>query len=218
MLGGDYLPKFKDVSGQRFGRLTALYRLNNYHKNGVYWLCVCDCGNLSEVLSTNLYRNHTTSCGCLQKDTISKIAKKHGKTGTKLYSTWKRIKRFCYNINVKKYKHYGGRGITMCDEWKNDFQAFYDWAMTNGYQEGLTIDRINVNGNYEPTNCRWATMKQQERNRTNNKYININGDIRCLSEWCETLGLKYSTVQSRLRYGWNIQRALELKGVVCVEC
>ena len=96
--------------------------------------------------------------------------------------------------------------------------AFYDWAISNGYKEGLTIDRIDVNGNYEPSNCRWVTMKQQERNRTNNKYIDINGNKRCLSEWCEILGLNYSTVTSRLHYGWNIQRALELEGAVCIEC
>lgn len=120
------------------------------------------------------------------------------------------MKDRCYNRRCSNYKNYGGRGIKMCDEWLNDFMSFYNWAMSHGYIEGLTIDRIDVNGNYEPNNCRWVDMKQQQRNRTDNRYFIINGETHCLSEWCEILGLKYRTVYSRLQRGWMIYDALEL--------
>lgn len=205
------------MTGQKFGRLTALYRLYNYHKKGVYWLCVCECGNLTEVSSLNLLSYHTTSCGCLQKEMTSKARKKHGKRHTKIYGVWQGMKRRCYNKNNPKYPIYGGRGITVCDEWNDDFQAFYNWAMSNGYKNGLTLDRINCDGNYEPNNCRWATQQQQQRNRRNNHNITLNGETHCLLEWCEILGVNYNTVTSRLHYGWSVEKALELKGVVILE-
>lgn len=136
---------------------------------------------------------------------------KHGKYGTRLFNIYNNIKYRCYNRNHHKYKIYGARGITMCDEWLHDFMTFYDWAVNNGYNESLTIDRIDVNGNYEPNNCRWVDMKTQQRNRRNNSLVTYRGETKTLSEWCELLGLNYKTVQSRLRYGWSIVRAFELE-------
>lgn len=190
---------YKDITGQTFGRLTALHRLHNT-KGRTKWLCVCDCGNLTEVLQGHLTSGHTKSCGC------SHI--KHGKCNARLYNIYDNIKQRCYTKTNPNYKNYGGRGIKVCDEWVNDFQAFYNWAMNNGYNDNLTIDRIDVNGNYEPNNCRWVDRKQQSRNRRSNHNYTIYGITHCLMDWCEIYNVNYGTVQSRLDRGWRIERAL----------
>lgn len=199
------MPKRLNITGQRFGRLTALYRLNNYRTHHSYWLCVCDCGNIAEVYLGSLKKGLTTSCGCL--------VKKHGKSYEPLYRKWLGIKTRCYNKSDKEhYKDYGGRGITLCNEWKNNFMAFYDWSIANGYDDNLTIDRIDVNGNYEPTNCRWVDRKQQARNRRNNRNFTYKNKTHCISEWCEILGLNYNTVCTRLnKLSWSVEKALELE-------
>ena len=205
------MSKCKDLRGQKFGKLTVLCRLYNTKGHKTYWLCVCDCGNLAEVRSDSLYNGNTKGCGCLNHEPKNIH---HGKYCTRLYRIYYNIKKRCYNHkDENNYNYYGGRGITMCDEWKNDFMNFYDWAVNNGYKEGLTIDRIDVNGNYEPSNCRWITMKQQGRNKRNNKVYTIKGNARCLSEWCEILGLKYQCVWKRLNRGWSIEKALALRGL-----
>lgn len=205
------MTRFKDISGQKFGRLTALYRLHKYHKKGTYWLCACECGNLVETTLNNLTMGHTKSCGCLNHDNLLKRNTTHGKANTKLYDVWLHMKSRCYNVNNKDYKHYGGRGIVVCDEWKDNFQAFYDWCINNGYKDNLTIDRVDVNENYNPNNCRFADRKQQSRNRRNIKLYTINGETHCLSEWCEIYNLKFHTIQARLIRGWSIEKALELE-------
>lgn len=196
----------KDISGQKFGRLTALYRLHNT-KGRTKWLCVCECGNFAEVNVYHLTGGHTRSCGCL----IKEINITHGKSKIRLYRIWRHIINRCYNINVESYKDYGARGIIMCDEWRNDFQAFYDWSMDNGYDDSLTIDRVDVNGNYEPNNCRWVTKSQQSKNKRNCIYYTINGEARCLSDCCKILNLNYNTVTHRVQHGWSVGRALELE-------
>lgn len=130
-----------------------------------------------------------------------------GRSKTKLYAVWKTMKYRCSNKNNHKYKNYGAKGITVCDEWF-DYENFKLWAYSNGYKEGLSIDRINVNGNYEPNNCRWVDMKTQQRNRTNNKMIEFEGIKRCLSEWCEITGLNHKTITYRLNNGWSTRKAL----------
>lgn len=136
---------------------------------------------------------------------------KHGKRKTKLYGIWNSMKDRCYNTNCKRFKDWGGRGIAVCSEWRNDFMSFYNWSMANGYKEGLTLDRIDNNGNYEPYNCRWITTKQQARNRRSNINYTINGVTRCILEWCEILGLNPKTVYQRIHYyNWTIERALEI--------
>lgn len=199
-----------DITAQKFGRLTVLYRLRNYHKKGVWWLCVCDCGNLTETQGTMLRSGHNRSCGCLQKEQIHKACTKHGKRGTRLYTIWQGMKQRCYNKNSPRYKDYGKRGIKVCEEWLN-FQTFYDWSMLNGYKNSLTIDRIDNEGNYEPDNCQWVDYKTQNRNRRNNINIDINGMNYCLTDLCKKSHLKYSTVRWRLMHGWTINKALELE-------
>ena len=136
---------------------------------------------------------------------------KYGKTNTRLYRTWRHIINRCYNENVPDYLNYGKRGIKMCEDWRSDFMPFYNWSMANGYNDTLTIDRIDNNGNYEPNNCRFIDYKQQQRNTTRTKHITINGETHCLKDWCIILGLNYSTITARInKLNWTIERALEL--------
>ena len=204
---------FKDISGQKFGRLTALYKLHNA-KGRTKWLCVCECGNLTYVDVYSLQSGNTKSCGCLHKELASKQLTTHGKSHSRLYTIYNLMKRRCYNVKDKRYKDYGARGIAVCDEWKDNFQAFYDWSMENGYNDNLTIDRVNNNGNYEPNNCRWTTRKQQARNTRRTKYITYKGVTRPLIEWCEVLGLNHHTIETRLYRGWSIEKAFEFKGYI----
>lgn len=199
--------KFKDISGQKFGRLTALYRLHNT-KGRTKWLCACDCGNLSEVNLYNLQSGSSKSCGCLIK---TNHYTKHSQSNTRLYKIWRTMKLRCYNKNASNYNHYGARNIAVCREWKDNFQAFYDWSMSHGYKDNLTIDRINVNGNYSPNNCRWVDMTTQIRNRRNTKYVTYKGVTKPLKEWCEILGIKYSATWNRINIlNWSIERAFEI--------
>lgn len=198
----------RDITGQKFSRLTALYRLHNDKRKRVHWLCICECGNFTEAASNNLLNSKIKSCGCLHNKGNHTT---HRQIHTRLYRIWSNMKDRCTNSNTPSYKNYGGRNIVVCDEWQADFMAFYNWAMNNGYQDDLTIDRIDVNGNYEPSNCRWRDKKAQARNTRRNNNITIKGETRCLSEWCEILNLNYNTIHDRIyKLGWSIERALEL--------
>ena len=196
----------KDLTGQKFGRLTVI-KYAYTKKKAAYWLCKCDCGKEIIIMANSLLSNKTKSCGCLRKD----LLKTHSLTKDRLYTTWNNIKQRCYNNKCFNYKYYGLLNITMCDEWKNDFMSFYNWAMNNGYKEDLSIDRINVNGNYEPINCRWATPKEQARNTRYNKIITYNNETHNLSEWAEIVGINPITLGTRLRRNWTIERALTTK-------
>ena len=134
---------------------------------------------------------------------------KDGRRNTRLYRIWANMKTRCYNAKSESYIYYGGRGVTICPEWLNDFQTFYKWSILNGYADNLTIDRIDVNGNYEPSNCRWVTVAIQSNNRRNNHFVTIDGITKTLSEWCIHYGVNYKTVRDRLRRGWNYIDALQ---------
>lgn len=193
----------RDLIGQRFGRLMVVAEAGRKH-GGVLWLCQCDCGNTKEVMSQSLVSGTTLSCGCYNKEVITK----HDKSRTSLYHVHQCIKDRCTNPNAQEWARYGGRGIKMCDEWLNDKESFFDWSMSHGYKEGLSIDRIDNNGDYSPENCRWVTMKEQARNRSTNIVIEHDGEKHCLSEWAEILGENYAKLVSRHRRNWSAEEIL----------
>lgn len=204
------MSKLIDLTGKKFGRLTVIERTENKGKSTM-WLCKCDCGNERIVSRNNLSTGHSMSCGCLKKETITKIKTTHGKRDTRLYHIWSSMKGRCITTSNHKYKNYGGRGITICEEWLNDFQAFYDWAMANGYSDDLSIDRIDVNGNYEPSNCRWTDAKTQMNNMTTNRLITYNGKTQTVSQWADETGINRGTLITRFNLGWEEERALTTK-------
>lgn len=212
------VPRPNPNNGDRFGRLVVIDRLPDYvtltGKKYPRFLCQCDCGKTKSVDKINLLSGKTLSCGCLQKERTSKASKKHGDTDSRLYNVWCAMKRRCYNKSVPEYVNYGARGVTMCDEWRDDYTAFMQWAISNGYQgdakRGVcTIDRIDNNKGYFPDNCRWVTMREQCNNERRNHLFEYHGETRTVSEWAELFHLSYEKLYQRLvRYHWDIQRAL----------
>lgn len=194
--------------------LTVLEECKEHDKQGnTLYKCQCDCGNISIIRYTHLVNNKIKSCGCLRHKAYHIT---HGQKGTKLYNTWKNMKGRCYNKNRKEYKDYGRRGIKVCDEWLNDFVVFYDWAIDNGYQDDLTIDRIDVNGNYEPSNCRWVTVEQQNINKRNSIYICYKGHNNNLAEWAKILDIGYDKLFYRYTNGWDITKLLTKRNNNCL--
>ena len=186
----------EDLTGQRFGRLTVLEFVPN-NKPHSYWRCRCDCGNITIVSRKCLIGEETQSCGCL----FMEYCTKHKQSNTRIYRIWSGIKERCYNPNKNEFKSYGGRGIKMCLEWKDDFETFYDWAMANGYSVELSIDRIDVNGNYEPNNCRWADAKTQGGNLRKNIIVTYRSEKVCLSEAARRANISKETLKARYRNG-----------------
>ncbi len=203
-----YICKNDNMIGCKFGRLTVIERVS---KNGRgYYKCKCECGNEITTRADQLKNGRTKSCGCYNSDKAKSgdARRTHGQHGTRLYRIWQGMHGRCYIISHPAYKYYGERGISICDDWKNDFQSFYDWALSNGYSDSLTIDRINVNGNYEPLNCRWVTRKRQMNNTRNNHFINYNGEIHTIAEWSTITGISATKISWRLAHKWKIEKAL----------
>lgn len=186
--------------GERYGRLIILE--NHHPKDEV--VCLCDCGNIKIACATNVYYGGTKSCGCLFQEGNNR---KHGDKDTRLYKIWKSMRERCTTPSQNRYKNYGAKGIRVCKEW-DDYTAFKEWALSHGYTNELSIDRIDVNGNYEPSNCRWATAKQQANNKTNNRYITYNGETHTMTEWSDIVGIKAATIWARLNSGWTIDKTL----------
>ena len=191
-----------DVTGERYGRLVALRRVDKKYKNrGHYWAFQCDCGNVKEYPLNSVRAGLVKSCGCLHRP--------HGKSKTRLHRIWCDMRERCRNDGHKSHERWAGKGITVCEEW-NDYLTFEEWALSHGYKDDLTIDRIDNDKGYNPDNCRWATYSEQARNTSHNRYININGESHIVKDWCEILKtVTPSTVYKRVRnYGWSIEKAL----------
>lgn len=196
--------KFIDLTGQRFGRFTVMER-GNSKNNEVMWLCRCDCGNEKFVEGHHLKDGTSKSCGCINKERFET----HGKSNTRLFRIWTGMKQRCYNCKTQYYKIYGGHGIEVCEEWRNDFQTFYDWAMANGYSENLSIDRIDSDGNYEPLNCRWVTNVEQANNKRSNYLLELNGKIQTITKWSKEFGISTQTIKHRIKkLGWSVEKAI----------
>lgn len=191
--------KYKDIAGQRFGSLVVIEKVEkrNNKDRHAHWKCLCDCGNYAVITSARL-RSGQKTCGCSN----------NGKSTTRLYRIWNGMKKRCYTPNEGAYKYYGARGISVCDEWKNNFFAFKEWAIKTGYNDGLTIDRIDVNGNYSPSNCRWATRKEQANNTRRNRILTFNGKSMNIAEWSKETGIKQNTILYRIKRNWSVERAL----------
>lgn len=196
----------EDLTGRKYGSWTVL---DKYEKRGHNWrwLCKCVCGKEKYVLADQLKSGRSKSCGCQRHN-----RRTHGMTDTSIYNIWYAMRERCRLKTSTVYKHYGGRGISVAPEW-NRFETFYEWAMNNGYKEGLTIDRIDNDGNYEPSNCRWATMKEQCRNRRNSILITHNGETKSLPEWAEIFNVPYSRAIHRYKAGMPFERIFT-KGVL----
>lgn len=208
----------KDLTGETFDRLTVV---KFSHRNGTsnryryFWECVCECGEKVVRRADSLTGKGVKSCGCYRKEKLAennfKIKnprKSHGKTNTRLYKIYSKMKERCYNANYPEYYLYGGRGISVCEEWLSDFMVFYDWANANGYDRKLSIDRIDSDGNYEPENCRWADNYTQGNNKRNNIILTHNGETMTMPEWARKLNLPYSTLANRRRKGKTVEEIL----------
>ena len=199
-----------DLTGQRFGRLTVLERSGSIGRMAA-WKCRCDCGKECVVGSNALRTGHTKSCGCLGREiqdaNLSQRIVKHGMSRHRLHNIWCQMRGRCRNENDASYRRYGGRGIRVCREWDEDFNAFKDWALAHGYREDLTIDRIHNGGNYEPTNCRWATLEEQANNRRSNRVIAYGGEVYTMAEWAKLLGVCIGTLYTRLENSASVEDA-----------
>lgn len=202
--------KSLELTGNRYGKLLVESKAES--KGGrTYWNCVCDCGNKKVVAGYHLTGGKIQSCGCYRLSQLRNKVTTHGMSKTRIYHTWVHMKQRVTNENNKKYGIYGGRGIKLCSEWK-DFQGFYEWAMANGYRENLSIERIDVNGDYCPQNCTWIPLEKQAKNRRSNHYLTWNGETKTITEWGHSLGIKPSVIFTRVdRYGWDAERALTQK-------
>lgn len=203
-----------NLMGKTFGRLAVIKDSGERAKNGnILWECVCDCGKKRLVLGANLLNGQTKSCGCYSTDILKKVSTKHGLSKvngkkTKLFMTWDAMRQRCTNSNHASYKDYGGRGITVCPEWLNNFKSFYDWSMDNGFSNDLSIDRIDNDKGYSPDNCRWVDAKTQIRNRRNTVTYNWKGSEYTLAELGELTGINKMTIKSRLNRGCSLEEAL----------
>lgn len=208
------MAKHQDLTGMVFERLTVL-REAGKKKPGVYlWECECSCDKHTHIIveGANLRNGNTKSCGCIRREQLSTRNKNnaiHHVSNKNIFRVWEGMRDRCYNPNNKKYKDYGGRGIKICDKWLT-YQNFELWAISTGYEKGLTIERIDFNKEYCPENCKWVTWKEQQNNKRNNKYLEYKGRTQTLAQWCEELKLDYSRTKARINAcGWTVEEAFE---------
>ena len=203
--------KFNDLTGKKYGRLTVIELDHRNKDSKAYWKSKCECGNIVITRGDCLLSGNTKSCGCLSKELSTKrlirALTKHGDSGTRLYRTWKNMKDRCSAFDKDRGKRYADIGIVVCKEWE-DFETFKYWAINNGYKSNLTIDRKDVKGNYCPSNCRWITIQEQQRNRETSIFLEFNGEVKHLKEWAEILNIKYHTLYHRYKKNKNAEYVL----------
>lgn len=197
-----------DITGNRYGKLIVVERAGTYKYGEVTWLCQCDCGKQSTVRSSSLRRGDTKSCGCIAAGLARKRLETHGMSKTRLFHIWSMMLERCYRSYNKSYPRYGGRGILICDEWKNNFSSFYEWASSNGYSDALSIDRIDNDKGYYPENCRWTTVKEQANNRSTNNLLSACGRTQTLVQWASERGVQPDTIAHRIKHGWPVKCAI----------
>ena len=201
--------KLEDLTGKRFGRWTVISKADSTSDWRTRWNCICDCGTKAVVQGGNLRNGKSVSCGCYKKEVTSEISKTHGDSyGVRLYRIWMGMRQRCNNPNSVKYPIYGGRGIKVCDDWNQSYPSFKEWALSHGYAEGLTIDRIDNDKGYSPDNCRWISNKEQCNHKRNNVRITYNGETKGVPEWAKELSINARTVYERKRYGWSDEECL----------
>lgn len=203
------MPKYKDISGQRFGKLTAISYCGTDKHGRAKWLCQCDCGNEYIGVATLLRQGGVNSCGCLYR--------KHDSSNSRLYAVWCSMKGRCSQPSNSSYPNYGGRGISVCEEWSGEegFINFKKWAFENGYDETKdgneqSIDRIDVNGNYCPENCKWSTREEQQCNKRSNRILCVDGKEMTITQWAKLSGVRYTVIESRIKAGWELKDAIFL--------
>lgn len=204
-----------NLTNQRFGRLIALEmepkrRVSPSGNSRVIWKCQCDCGNICYVPANNLRKGTAKSCGCYRSERGKNMLTLHGLGNCRLNTIWHGMRTRCTNPKDYHFKRYGAKGIKVCDEWMNNFEAFYEWSVSHGYRDDLSIDRINPYGDYEPNNCRWVDNITQQNNKTNNHYIVFNGKKQSASMWARELGIDVSLIYNRLKRGWSVEDTLTI--------
>lgn len=198
-----------EIIGKKFGLLTPIERVGRMDSNHQGWLCACDCGNTKIVAGSSLLSGKNISCGCRRYKGGGDYLRTHGLSHHPIYTAWRDMIRRCTIPSCRNYKYYGAKGITVCDEWMNDFVVFYNWSLANGWRKGLSIDRFpDKKGNYFPSNCRWATRPEQDNNKTDNHLLTIDGVTDTVSNFSRMSGIATRTIFSRLDRGWNPKEAV----------
>jgi hypothetical protein len=209
--------------GERFGRLTAVKFSGRNNSGNILWECICDCGKIAHITSSSLLAENQLSCGCIRWYLYDfaphpSPRKTHGRSKTRIARIYGAMMERCYRKKNDNFQYYGGRGIKVCKEWRDDNKSFFNWADSSGYADNLTIDRKDTNGNYEPENCRWITQAEQSRNTRNVIFLTHEGRTLCLSEWAREFGIDPTTMAHRFRSGWKPPRLFLPKNQIKREC
>lgn len=197
--------RWRDIAGQRYGKLTVLAFSHSNKRNRAQWICKCDCGVVRAFDGANLRYGAIKSCGCLSRQKTVERLLTHGESASSEYQSWRAMMKRCYSVNDIHYHRYGGRGIQVCTRWFDVKNFLEDMGRRPA---GLTLDRINNNGNYEPMNCRWATRQEQSRNTASNRLLAFRGQLKCLAEWAEITAIRQKLISNRLADGWTVEAAL----------
>lgn len=196
------MPKIIDITNQVFGKLTVIEFVGRKNKHS-WFRCKCECGGETITTSNNLKRGHTVSCGCYNEKMFRAASITHGLTKHPLYRSWIGMRNRCYYKKHNRFQYYGGKGIQVCKEWKDSFITFYKWGIANGWSSGTSVDRIDNEKDYSPDNCKFSNVSEQNRNRTSNINLTIDGVTKIIIEWAEMTGVNYGTIRGRLKKGWS---------------